>query len=309
MNFKELVESHPEIMRDRHALSFSEQRGPAEIAAAFARSGVVMLKGALAPETLATCAEAFRRFVLHSSEAKDGLARAGHRLQTGDDETSAGSWHSPWAVRDHDRFPAAVIISALLKSWIWDVVEEICGSSHLAIVLKFCTARHGIDRPLGVGAHQDAKVVAPDLPLSIWIPLHQIVPHLNSGLGFVVPAPGRLLPTLPHNDVGAEYVLEDPARLWIPSYAAGDLTIHSKFSPHFTTGYGTLSDRFSLEIRATPRSTLAPMHEDPVICVSRRSGFPTIVEARGSAGSAAQGFLDGAELGRAVSKDLRKVRI
>ena len=170
MNFKELVEGHPEIMRDRHALSFSEQRGPAEIAAAFARSGVVMLKGALAPETLATCAEAFRRFVRHSSEAKDGLARAGHRLQTGDDETSAGSWHSPWAVRDHDRFPAAVIISALLKSWTWDVVEEICGSSHLAIVLKFCTARHGIDRPLGIGAHQDAKVVAPDLPLSIWIP-------------------------------------------------------------------------------------------------------------------------------------------
>jgi hypothetical protein len=304
MNFKELVESHPEIMRDRHALSFSEQRRPADIAVAFARSGVVMLKSALPPETLATCAEAFRRFV-HSSEAKEGVARP----QTGDGELLAGSWHSPWAVRYQDGFPAAVIISALLKSWTWDVVEEICGSSHIAIVLKFCTARHGVDRPLGVGAHQDAKVVAPDLPLSIWIPLHQIVPHLNSGIGFVVPAPDRLLPTLPHNDVGAEYVLEDPARLWIPPYAAGDLTIHSKFSPHFTTGYGTLSDRFSLEIRATPRSTLAPMHEDPVICVSRRSGIPTIVEARGSAGSAAQGFLDCAELGRAASKDLRKVRI
>jgi hypothetical protein len=51
------------------------------------------------------------------------------------------------------------------------------------------------------------------------------------------------------------------------------------------------------------------MHEDPVICVSRRSGIPTIVEARRSAGSAAQEFLDGAELGRAASKDLRKVRI
>jgi len=309
MNFKELVESHPEIMRDRHALSFSEQRRPAEVAAAFARSGVVMLKGALAPETLATCAEVFRHFVLHPSEAKDGLARAGQRLQTGDDETSAGSWHSPWAVRDQDRFPAAVIISALLKSWTWDVVEEICGSSHLAIVLKFCTARHGIDRPLGVGAHQDAKVVDPDLPLSIWIPLHQIVPHLNSGLGFVVPDPGRLLPTLPHNDVGPEYVLEDPAKLWIPPYAAGDLTIHSKFAPHFTTGYGTLSDRFSLEIRATPRSALPSRHEDPAICVSRRNGIPTIVEARSSAGSAAREFLDSAELGRSASKDLRKVRI
>lgn len=308
MNFKDLVESHPEIMRDRHALSFSEQRRPTDIAVAFARSGVVMLKNALPSETLATCAEAFRRFV-HSSEAKEGVARAGRRLQTGDGESHAGSWHSPWAVRYRDGFPAAVIISALLRSWAWDVVEEICGSSHVAIVLKFCTARHGLDAPLGVGAHQDAKVVAADLPLSIWIPLHQIVPHVNSGLGFVIPAPGRLLPTLPHNDVGAEYVLEEPARLWIPPYAAGDLTIHSKFSPHFTTGYGTLSDRFSLEIRATPRSALPPMHEDPVICVSRRSGIPTIVEARSSAGSAAQGFLDGAELGRAASKDLRKVRI
>ena len=135
------------------------------------------------------------------------------------------------------------------------------------------------------------------------------MPRLNSGLGFVVPDPGRLLPTLPHNDVGPEYVLEDPARLWIPPYAAGDLTIHSKFAPHFTTGYGTLSDRFSLEIRATPRSALPSRHEDPAICVSRRNGIPTIVEARSSAGSAAREFLDCAELGRAASKDLRKVRI
>jgi hypothetical protein len=51
------------------------------------------------------------------------------------------------------------------------------------------------------------------------------------------------------------------------------------------------------------------MHEDPAICVSRRNGIPTIVEARSSAGSAAQGFLDSAELGRSASKDLRKVRI
>jgi len=295
-------------VRDRHALSFPEQRRPADIAVAFVRSGVVMLKGALAPETLATCAEAFRRFV-HSAEAKEGLTRAGRRLQTRDGEARTGSWHSPWAVRHQGRFPAAVIISALLGSWAWDDVEEICGSSQLAIVLKFCTARHGLDEPMGIGAHQDARVVASDLPLSIWIPLHRIVPHLNSGLGFVVPDPGRLLPTLPHNDVGADYVLEDPARLWIPPYDAGDLTIHSRFSPHFTTGYGTFSDRFSLEIRATPRRTLPPSHEDPVICVSRRNGIPTIVEARSSAASAAQGFLDCAELGRAAARDLRKVRI
>ena len=308
MNFKELVESHPEIMRDRHALSFTRQHRPADIADAFARSGVVMLKGALAPETLATSAEAFRRFV-HSSDARQNGAGTGEHRQAGDDKTHGSSWYSPWAVRCRDGFPAAALISALLKSWTWDVVEEICGSSHIAIVLKFCTARYGLDTPLGIGAHQDAKVVAPDLPFSIWIPLHQIVPLLNSGLGFVVPDPCGLLPTLPHNDVGPDYVMEDPTRLWIPPYAAGDLTIHSRFAPHFTTGYGTLSDRFSLEIRATPRNALPPLHEDPAICVSRRNGIPTIVEARSSAGSPAQGFLDCAELGHAASKDLRKVRL
>jgi hypothetical protein len=302
MNYKELVESHPEIMRDRHALSFSEQRRPADIADAFARSGVVMLKGALAPETLETCAKAFRCFVDAPEASRTGRRRDGGA-------NHSGSWHSPWAVRHQDCFPTAIIISALLRSWTWDVVEEICGSSHIAIVLKFCTARRGIDSPLGVGAHQDAKVVAPDIPLSIWIPLHQIVPNLNSGLGFVVPHPGRLLPTLPHDDVSAEFVLADPARLWIPAFAAGDLTIHSRFSPHFTTGYGTLSDRFSLEIRVTPRSDLSPTHEDPAICVSRRNGIPTIVEARSSAVSGAQAFLDCQQLAQAASEGVRKVGI
>ena len=33
--------------------------------------------------------------------------------------------------------------------------------------------------------------------------------------------------------------LPDPARLWIPAYALGDLSIHSRYSPHFTTGFGT----------------------------------------------------------------------
>ena len=306
MNFKDLVDRHPETLRDRHALSFGKQRPPADIARAFSRSGVVMLKGALAPETLAPCAEAFRRFVA-SPVAHHRLAGSDPRRDTAD--AIDGSWHTPWAVRHGDCFPAAAVLSALLGSWAWDVVEEVCGTSHIVVLLKFCTARHSIDRPLGVGAHQDAKVVASDLPFSIWIPLHPIVPCLNSGLGFVVSDPGRLLPTLPHNDVGADYVLGDPARLWLPPYAAGDLTIHSGFLPHFTTGYGTLADRFSLEIRATPRSRVPPMHQDPSICVSRRDGVPTIVETRSSAGSSAQAFLDCADLGRAASKELRKVRL
>src|SRR5260370_38275450 len=106
MNFKELVESHPEIMRDRHALSFSQQRRPADIALAFARSGVVMLKAALAPETLAACAEAFPRFV-HSSEAKEGVARAGRRLQTGHREPRTGRRPNPRPGRSHAWSPAS----------------------------------------------------------------------------------------------------------------------------------------------------------------------------------------------------------
>ena len=306
MNFKQLLDGHPEITWDRHALSFRKGRLPADIARTFSCSGVVMLKGVLTPETLAPCAEAFRRFVALPAE-QDRLAGPDPRRDTAD--VVEGSWHSPWAVRYRDCFPAATVLAALIKSWAWDVVEALCGSSHIVVVLKFCTARHGIDRSLGVGAHQDGKVVASELPFSMWIPLHRIMPRLNSGLGFVVSDPGRLLPTLPHNDVGADYVLSDPARLWIPSYAAGDLTLHSRFSPHFTTGYGTLTDLFSLEIRATARSCVPPMHEDPAICVSRRNGVPTIVETRSSAGSDAQAFLDSADLGHAASSALRKVRL
>ncbi|MEA2801777.1 MAG: hypothetical protein QOE49_1872 [Rhodospirillaceae bacterium] len=291
MNFNDLVESHPEIMRDRHALSFSDQRRPADIADAFSRLGVVMLKNALSPEPLETCTEVFQRFV-HSPEAALGMAPGERRrLRGASGERDSGSWHSPWAVRDGDYFPAAVLMSAVIRSWIWDVVEDICRSSHIVILLKWCTARHAIDRPLGIGAHQDGKVVATAVPFSIWIPFQKIVPRVNAGLGFVVPDPGRLLPTLPHNDIGADYVLRDPARLWIPPYAAGDVTIHSRFSPHFTTGYGTLSDRFSLEIRAMPRKVAPQNYLDPAISVSRRNGIPTIVEARSSTGIGVQEFL------------------
>ena len=292
MDYKDLVENHPEITWDRPDLTFSERHPLAEIADTFSRFGLVLLKEALPPAALGMCAAAFRRFV-GSSEVQD--------------QTADGSWHNPWIVRDGDFFPAAAVLSALLKSWTWDVVEEICGSSHIVILLKWCTARHSVDQALGVGAHQDAKVVEAGVPFSIWIPLHQITPRVNSGLGFVVPAPDRILPTLPHNDVGAEYVLNDPARVWIPHYAAGDLTVHSKFSPHFTTGYGTLSDRFSLEIRAMSRSTAPERFLDPAIYVSRRNGLPKIVEARGSAAIGAQRFLESADLTAAASKELRKV--
>ena len=307
MNFTDLVESHPEVMRDRYALSFSKQRAPAEIADAFSRFSVVMLKNALAPELLEACAEVFQRYVQSLKAGTDAVAGDRRRLQGANGEADAGSWHSPWAVRDRDDFPTATVISAVIRSWVWDVVEEICGSSHIVILLKWCTARHAIDQPLGIGAHQDAKVVASAVPFSIWIPLQKIVPCVNSGLGFVVPGPDHLLPTLPHDDVGSEYVLSDLARLWIPPYEVGDLTIHSRFSPHFTTGYGTLSDRFSLEIRAMPRNAAPQNYLDPAIYVSRRNGVPTIVETRSSAKIGPQGFFDSPGLSSATSRELRNV--
>ena len=307
MNFKDLIESHPEIVLDRHSLSLSAQSRPTEIADAFSRFGVVMLKDALPPAVLERCAEAFRRFVQSLGTEQGMAAGEKRRPQRENTEAYAASWHSPWMVRHEDRFPAAVIMSAVIRSWIWDIVEEICSSSHIAILLKWCTARHSVDQSLGVGAHQDAKVVAAEAPFSIWIPFHDITPPANSGLGFVVPSPDRLLPTLPHDDVGPDYVLSDLAKLWIPHYAAGDLTIHSKFSPHFTTGYGTLSDRFSLEIRAMSRSTAPEKYLDPAMYVSRRNGIPTIVEVRGSPELGVQGFFDSADLSTATSKELRKV--
>jgi hypothetical protein len=199
------------------------------------------------------------------------------------------------------------VLSAAIRSWAWDIVEEICQSSNIVVLLKFCTARHSVDSLLGVGAHQDAKVVASDVPLSMWIPLQDIAPGHNSGLGFIVPHPEQILPTLPHNDIGAEYVLRDPRNIWIPSFTLGDLTIHSRLSPHFTTGYGTLSDRFSLEIRAMARAAASPRHLDPAVYVARRNGVPTIVEAHGTSDIGAEAFLSSPDLAHAASKELRRV--
>jgi hypothetical protein len=277
MNFRSLLESHPEVTQDRHSLAFSRGVAPDDIARAFARHGVVMLKEALPHPLLETARCAFAQF-LHTGEV-------GPR-------NDVGSWHSPWQVRDGKDFPAATVLAGLIGSWVWEVVEEICQSSTLVVLLKFCTARHTIDKLLGVGGHQDAKVVDADVPLSIWIPLQDIVPGANSGLGFVVPHAHNLLPTLPHDDVGADYVLRDPSNLWIPPYKAGDLTIHSRLSAHFTTGYGTLTERYSLEVRAMPRRTAPPAHLDPALYVARRNGRPTIVEAVSSPALGAAAFID-----------------
>jgi len=291
MNFKGLIESHPEVVQDRHSLSFSRHRRVDEIAAAYSRSGVVMLKAALPPALIAGSSEAFQHFIASCEKAQP------------DRSALEGSWYSPWLVRDGDCFPAAMVLSAVIRSWAWNVVEEICCSSHIVVLLKWCTARHGVDRMLGLGGHQDAKVVAGEVPFSLWIPLGTIEPGTSSGLGFVVPAPKDVLPTPRQDDIGADYIVHDPAKLWLPPYAAGDLTIHSRFSPHFTTGYGTLSDRFSIEVRAVPSRTAPPEYVDPAIYISRRNGLPTVVEIN-SSDNEASAFLASVDLARIA--ELRK---
>lgn len=289
MNFKELLGDHPDVAKDRFALSFSRATGPADIAAAYAQFGVVRLREALAPEMVAAEGEVLRR-CLHD-----------RRTPTADSEQKAysGNWHPPWALHEGDRYPAADVIAAIVGSWVWDVVEHLCASSNIVLLLKWCTVRHAIDKELGVGGHQDAKVVAEHVPFSLWIPFTRIIPGQSSGLGFVVPAPDGLLPTQRHDDFGADYLLNDPSKLWIPSYDLGDLTIHSRFSPHFTTGYGTETERISLEIRAMARQAAPPEYLDPSASVSRRQGIPTIVDIRRSTDFDANAFLDSGDLARA----------
>jgi hypothetical protein len=281
MNFKILLERHPDLALDRHRLSFSRETASADIAKAYARSGVVLLKGALPPASLEAAASGFRQYL---------------RAQPPSAATSnaRGSWHSPWLVRQGDFFPAAGILAAVVRSWIWDVVEEICQSSRIVLLLKFCTARHGVDDLLGLGAHQDAKVVDHSVPLSLWIPLQEIVPGRCSGLGFVVPPPDHILPTLAHDDVGADYLMREPANLWLPRYALGDLSIHSRYSVHYTTGFGTRTDRYSLEVRAMPRMAAPVDHLDPALYVARRNGQPSFVRAHGSPDKGADAFLGAA---------------
>jgi hypothetical protein len=299
---RELITRHPAVQQDRYGLSFEPRAAVPEIQSALSRFGVVMLRGALPAKTLPPCRRSFRRFT-HAlgRTAKhwrwhwgtSELARdEGPSPEWADGETDTGSWHRPWVVRDWNRAPAAVILSALLKSQAWHIVEAVCGTTDIAILLAYCAARHAIDTDLAVGAHQDAKVVSPDIPFSIWVPLHGIRPGQNSGLGFFVPAPDQVLPTLPHNDVGPEYAMANLEKAWVPRYEPGDLTIHTKYSPHFTTGYGTRSDRYSFEIRAMAWDAARSEDQDPAIYVRRRpDGVPVIVQTRCSRDAGAHGFV------------------
>jgi hypothetical protein len=274
--FDELVARYPQVQQDRYGLAFAGDVPASQIADELSRQGVVMLRNVLPASILWPCHWSFARFV---------------RSLKLDRRSVDGSWHRPWLVRHWGHRPAAVILAALFKSWAWRVVEKICGSTDIAVLLGLCIARHAIDKPLGAGAHQDARAVAPDVPFSMWIPLHGIAPRRNSGLGFIVPAPDRVLPSLPHNDIGPDYVLGNFDRAWVPPYSPGDVSIHTSLSPHFTTGYGTHTNRYSFEVRAMARDAAPAKYHDPAVYVGRREGRAMVVDTNCSAGSDAHPFL------------------
>jgi hypothetical protein len=260
-----------------------------------------MLRDVLPPRTLEECRKTFSRFVndtikkngKHSPAKPDGLLALDDAPSSAWDngETIHGSWHVPWVVQHRNHLPAAVVMSELITSWAWRIIERICDSENIMVMFGLCLARHNIDQNLHIGVHQDATAVNPEVPLSIWIPLQEVRPKHHSGLGFIIPSPGHVLPAGPNNDIGEDYAYSNMNNMWVPHYHPGDLTIHSRFSPHFTTGYGTMTDRYSLEIRLWAREDSLIKYGDPSIMVSRRDDVPVISETRCSMGVGAHGFL------------------
>jgi hypothetical protein len=276
-----------------------------DIAIALREQGVVMLHSVLDVALLAATRRSFKRFT-----ASLGRRQQWARLLDRDDrptpewasgEVPSGSWHNPWVVQHWLQRPAAPIIAAIVGSWIWPLVERMCDSTDIAILLGLCQARHAIDVDLGVGAHQDARVLPALAPFALWVPLQAVTPRKHSGLGFVTGPPAGLLPTLPHNDVGPEYVLGRIDRIWVPSYGAGDISAHVNMLPHFTTGYGTGADRFSLEVRAVARKDAANPLNNPSVFVSRVGGDPRIVSTHSEPPIRARSFLRAFRVHRARS--------
>ena len=295
--FRSLVEQHPEILTDRHKLAFSRQDSVEETATKFTQEGAIMLRGVIPTETLDECREAFGRFVGTLGRPRRNLDESAFALDDGPSpnwdkgEEDSGSWHPPWVVRDMDQSPTALVLSELIRSWAWPVIERICHSTEIVVMFGLCLARHRIDEDLLLGVHQDVTAVNPEVPLSIWIPLGEVAPKKHSGLGFIVPSPGHTLPADSSNDVGVDYLMANLDKVWVPHYHAGDLTIHSRYSPHFTTGYGTHSERYSLEIRLWAKEDHLAKYCDPSLRVARRNGVPVIVETKCSLGIGAHAFL------------------
>ena len=79
--------------------------------------------------------------------------------------------------------------------------------------------------------------------------------------------------------------------LWVPTYKAGDISIHGLHTPYFTTCSGVPSDSYSIEIRAMAREAAPLDYLDPAIYVGQRDGRPTVVGSDCSDAVHAKGFV------------------
>ncbi|HXW26221.1 MAG TPA: hypothetical protein VEK73_15865 [Xanthobacteraceae bacterium] len=244
MDFAELLARHPEVGADRHGLVFARGAERAA-AAAYRRHGVVQLRNALAPDFLA----GLREKCLRAGAAFDPASAAAEGFRT-------GKGNNLWDFR-LDGYVLAPFFAAMTASWAWAVVQEICGSADIVFFTAECAVRHVMDETRGLGAHQDAVNVSHDMPFAIWVPLHDAVPGRDSALGFIANGERALIDP---QDFPA-HMLAHRDDLWMPTYRAGDLTIHDKMTPHYTTGFGTGSERISVELRcAERRAAMATQH-------------------------------------------------
>jgi hypothetical protein len=265
MQFDRFLASYPQVRRPRPAVDCQRLRRTVSAKArAFDRFGMLMLRSALHPELLRSIRREYPTF--------------------------GGDGDRIWDVKVDDARILAPIIPALLRSWSWPTIEAICGSSDIVFFLSICIARRIVDRSMGIGAHQDAVALPPEAPLSIWIPLDDIVPGQISGLGFIVKRePGVLSQS--NNDIGGDYVLANTEEAWVPSYRVGDLSVHHNLTPHFTTGYGTARERVSVEIRCAAAAEAPARLQDPALRVRRTWRGRFEVQAMASKGSDAEPFL------------------
>jgi hypothetical protein len=281
--FDEFLAVFPQILAERKQLVHGSDAVSSldVLAGRFDQQGLLVFKQALSPVLISRVLEHLIDFG-KKLERFPELARWDPRTPSA---YRQGTGNHVWELEIDEQYVLAPLIPALVGSWVWPAVEMLCGSTDILIALPACVMRHVTDNRLTLGVHQDTTAVSDVIPHSFWIPLHDVVPELCSGLGFVVPRPDGALPCAPNTDIGEHYLLEHVNDTWLPSYSSGDVSLHHKFTPHFTTGFGTQTERFSVEIRCMAASSVAPEHlRNPSLYVTRGSeGQPQITEMRAMA--------------------------
>ncbi len=290
MYFNEFIAAFPQTLLDRRGLScaLGDGQSPEQLLRRFAQNGVLLFRNVLPAPLIRSLLERCLAFGARLQNSPPPPAN-------GRDIAAAyrdGIGNYLWEMQVDNEYFLAPLIPALLRSWIWPAIEAIVGSQNIVILLSLCITRHMIDESLGLGAHQDAVALPGAVPFSIWIPLQDVRPGSCAGLGFVTPPPAGLLPRQHHIDVGEDYLLGRADDVWLPTYGVGDLSIHHNLTPHFTTGFGTKTERFSVEIRCMSMETAPNRLQDPAMYVLRRdSGEPTIFKTGASVGNIANGYL------------------